>query len=115
MAQTRNMLNLLENNLDKLRAMLRHGTVMQSDVDMMEAQCLSVKQQLIQAERSSKNYREVLGMFIGKQLAGQELLKPDASIPHDLVPNRPELRYFEAQAQVNEAKKPALRLARCRE
>lgn len=108
MAQTRNMLNLLENNLDKLRAMLRHGTVMQSDVDMMEAQCLSVKQQLIQAERSSKNYREVLGMFIGKQLAGQELLKPDASIPHDLVPNRPELRYFEAQAQVNEAKKASV-------
>lgn len=107
-AQIRNMLNLLENNLDKLRAMLRHGTAMQSDVDMMEAQCLSVKQQLIQAERSSKNYREVLGMFIGKQLAGQELLKPDASIPHDLVPNRPELRYFEAQAQVNEAKKASV-------
>ena len=108
MAQTRNMLTLLENNLDKLRAMLRHGTAMQSDVDMVEAQCLSVKQQLIQAERSSKSYREVLGMFIGKQLAGQELLKPDASIPHDLVPNRPELRYFEAQAQVNEAKKASV-------
>ena len=108
MAQTRNMLTLLENNLDKLRAMLRHGTAMQSDVDMVEAQCLSVKQQLIQAERSSKSYREVLGLFTGKQLAGQELLKPDASIPHDLVPNRPELRYFEAQAQVNEAKKASV-------
>lgn len=108
MAQTRNMLTLLENNLDKLRAMLRHGTAMQSDVDMVEAQCLSVKQQLIQAERSSKSYREVLGLFTGKQLAGQELLKPDASIPHDLVPNRPELRLFEAQAQVNEAKKASV-------
>lgn len=108
MAQTRNMLTLLENNLDKLRAMLRHGTAMQSDVDMVEAQCLSVKQQLIQAERSSKSYREVLGLFTGKQLAGQELLKPDASIPHELVPNRPELRHFEAQAQVNEAKKASV-------
>lgn len=107
-AQTRNMLTLLENNLDKLRAMLRHGTAMQSDVDMVEAQCLSVKQQLIQAERSSKSYREVLGLFTGKQLAGQELLKPDASIPHDLVPNRPELRHFEAQAQVNEAKRASV-------
>lgn len=108
MAQTRNMLTLLENNLDKLRAMLRHGTAMQSDVDMVEAQCLSVKQQLIQAERSSKSYREVLGLFTGKQLAGQELLKPDASIPHDLVPNRPELRHFEAQAQVNETKRASV-------
>lgn len=108
MAQTRNILTLLENNLDKLRAMLRHGTAMQSDVDMVEAQCLSVKQQLIQAERSSKSYREVLGLFTGKQLAGQELLKPDASIPHDLVPNRPELRHFEAQAQVNEAKRASV-------
>ena len=75
---------------------------------MVEAQCLSVKQQLIQAERSSKSYREVLGLFTGKQLAGQELLKPDASIPHDLVPNRPELRHFEAQAQVNEAKRASV-------
>lgn len=108
MAQTRNMLALLENNLEKLRAMLRHGTAMQSDVDMMEAQCLSVKQQLIQAERSSKNYREVLGLFTGKQLAGQDLLKPDASIPQDLVSNRPELRRFEAQAQVNEARKASV-------
>ena len=108
MAQTRNMLTLLENNLDKMRTMLRHGTAMQSDVDMVEAQCLSVKQQLIQAERSSKSYREVLGLFTGKQLAGQELLKPDASIPHDLVPNRPELRHFEAQAQVNEAKRASV-------
>ena len=108
MAQTRNMLTLLENNLDKMRTMLRHGTAMQSDVDMVEAQCLSVKQQLIQAERSSKSYREVLGLFTGKQLAGQELLKPDASIPHELVPNRPELRHFEAQAQVNEAKRASV-------
>ena len=50
----------------------------------------------------------MLGLFTGKQLAGQELLKPDASIPHDLAPNRPELRYFEAQAQVNEAKKASV-------
>lgn len=102
--QTRNMQALLQSNLDKLRSMQKNGTAMQSDVDMVEAQYLSTNQQLIQAESASGSYRKVLELFTGKSLAGQELLKPDASIPQDLKPDRPELRQFEAQLLANEAK-----------
>ena len=102
--QTRAMQELLLSNLDKLRAMLRNGTAMQSDVDMLEAQYLSTAQQLTQAEYTSASYRRVLEIFIGKSLAGVELLKPDASIPASLSPERPELRHFEAQMQSIEAK-----------
>ena len=52
--QTRNMQTLLQSNLDKLRTMFENGTAMQSDVDMVEAQCLSTSQQLIQAESTAK-------------------------------------------------------------
>ncbi len=102
--QTRAMQELLLSNLDKLRAMLRNGTAMQSDVDMLEAQYLSTAQQLTQAEYTSASYRRVLEIFIGKSLAGVELLKPDASIPASLSPERPELRHFETQMQSIEAK-----------
>lgn len=102
--QTRNMQTLLQSNLDKLRTMFENGTVMQSDVDMVEAQYLSTAQQLTQAESTAKKYRKVLEIFTGKNLIGQELLKPDASIPHNLLPDRPELRLFEAQLQTNEAR-----------
>lgn len=106
--QTRNMQALLQSNLDKLRSMQKNGTAMQSDVDMVEAQYLSTNQQLIQAESASGSYRKVLELFTGKSLAGQELLKPDASIPQDLKPDRPELRQFEAQLLANEAKNTSI-------
>ena len=106
--QTRNMQTLLQSNLDKLRTMFENGTAMQSDVDMVEAQCLSTSQQLIQAESTAKSYRKVLEIFTGESLAGQELVKPDASIPQDLLPARPELRYFEAQLQTNEARNASI-------
>lgn len=106
--QTRNMQALLQSNLDKLRSMQKNGTAMQSDVDMVEAQYLSTNQQLIQAESASGSYRKVLELFTGKSLAGQELLKPDASIPQDLKPDRPELRQFEAQLLANEAKNASI-------
>ena len=102
--QTRNMQTLLQSNLDKLQSMFENGTAMQSDVDMVEAQYLSVAQQLTQAESSAKSYRKVLEIFTGKSLVGQELVKPDTSIPQDLLPDRPELKHFEAQLQTNEAR-----------
>ena len=102
--QIRNMQTLLQNNLDKLRTMQENGTAMQSDVDMVEAQYLSISQQLIQAESASKSYRSVLEQFTGKSLTGLVLVKPDAAIPQDLLPDRPEQRHFEAQLQANEAR-----------
>ncbi|HIT15445.1 MAG TPA: TolC family protein [Candidatus Avimuribaculum pullicola] len=106
--QTRNMLALLQSNLDKLRVMLKNGVAMQSDVDMMEAQYLRTVQQLTHAESTSKSYRKILEIFTGKSLAGQELMKPCAYIPQDMAPDRPELRHFEAQLLVNEAREASI-------
>ena len=106
--QTRNMQELLESNLGKLRAMLENGTAMQSDVDMVEAQCLSTAQQLVQAESAARSYRKVLELFVGKSLDGQELAKPDASVPHELTLDRPELSHFEARMQANEARNASI-------
>ena len=106
--QTRNILALLQSNFDKLRVMLKNGVAMQSDVDMMEAQYLSTVQQLTHAESTSKSYRKILEIFTGKSLAGQELMKPCAYIPQDMAPDRPELRHFEAQLLVNEAREASI-------
>ena len=106
--QTRNMQTLLKSNLDKLQTMFENGTAMQSDVDMVEAQYLSNAQQLTQAESTAKSYRKVLEIFTGKSLAGQELVKPDTSVPQDLLPDRPELRHFEAQLHTNEARNASI-------
>ena len=106
--QIRIMQALLQSNLNKLRTMHENGTAMQSDVDMVEAQYLSNAQQLIQAESTSKSYRKVLEIFTGRSLVGQELTRPDASIPQGLMSDRPELRHFEAQLQANEARNASI-------
>lgn len=106
--QVKNMQLLLQSNLDKLRIMQSNGTAMQSDVDMVEAEYLGTVQQLTQAESASQSYRNVLGLFMGKSIAGQKLVKPEAFIPQDLMPSRPELKYFEKQLQTNEARNASI-------
>lgn len=106
--QVKNMQLLLQSNLDKLRIMQSNGTAMQSDVGMVEAEYLGTVQQLTQAESASQSYRNVLGLFMGKSIVGQKLVKPEAFIPQDLMPSRPELKYFEKQLQTNEARNASI-------
>lgn len=106
--QVKNMQLLLQSNLDKLWIMQSNGTAMQSDVDMVEAEYLGTVQQLTQAESASQSYRNVLGLFMGKSIVGQKLVKPEAFIPQDMMPSRPELKYFEKQLQTNEARNASI-------
>lgn len=101
--QTRAMQGLLQENLRKLKSMLKNGTALQSDVDMVEAQYLSTEQQLTQAESTAGSYRKMLEIFVGQSLDGQELAKPDALMPQGLGTDRPELRHFDAQLQAIDA------------
>lgn len=101
--QIRASIYLLQDNLQKLRSMLKNGIAMQCDADMVEAQYLATSQQLIQARSMAESYRRLLEIYIGESLAGRELIMPDAVIPGDLVPNRPEQKLFNAQLLANDA------------
>lgn len=107
--QTQTTQALLQSNLDRLRAMKSNGTAMQSDVDMVEAQYLAISQQLTQAQSNSQSYRRMLGIFTGMDMTGQQLEMPDAKIPNNLTPNRPELSLFDAQTKANAAQSGSIR------
>ena len=100
-AQSRVTYGLLQHNLDKLRAMFRNGTAMQSDLDMIEAQALTVNQRISQAQSAVKGYRRVLELFVGESLADMTLERPLAEIPASFEPDRPELRLFDHQLSAN--------------
>lgn len=102
-AQSRITYGLLEANLDKLRSMLKNGTAMQSDVDMVEAQALAINQSIRQARCSVDGLRRVLTIFTGCDMMAEELTMPDASMPETDNRNRPELQLFENQMAVNAA------------
>lgn len=102
-AQNRNTMTLLDATLEKLKAMLRNGTAMQSDVDMIEAQSLTVAQGIAQAESALSGYRTVLGMFMGESLQGVELIRPDTVMPSELQSDRPEIKLFDTRIAAADA------------
>lgn len=96
--------NLLERNLEKLKAMKAHGAAMQSDMDMVEAQMLTVSQQVIQAKSQAQSYRKLLGLYTGRTVEGENLVKPELETPAALTSNRPEMNLFEARIKANDAR-----------
>lgn len=108
MAQTRNTLTLLGANRKLMQSMLAGGVAMQSDVDMIEAQMLTVKQQLSAAQSSVKAYRTMLSLYIGEEVGADSLVRPDASMPSSLEPASPELALFDARRRVVEARRAAV-------
>lgn len=96
--QTRLTLDLLRSNLEKVRALQRNGVAMQSDADAVEAELLTVNQQLTQVTASRDSYRWMLEIFTGRPLDGERLERPDASEPRSMESSRPELALFDATA-----------------
>lgn len=92
---------LLDSNLAKLRSMLRNGTAMQSDVDMVEAQALALNQSIAEARSAAAGYRKVLSLFTGESVDGVPLARPEADVPLMGQSARPELELFESRLKAN--------------
>ena len=97
--QTRLTIELLRSNLEKVRSLERNGVAMQTDADAVEAELLTVGQQLTQIEASRASYRQMLEIFIGKELGEQQLILPDTEQPVSYDNARPELALFDAKIE----------------
>ena len=107
--QTENTISLLTANRTLMESMLKNGTAMQADIDMIEAQRLSMSQTLTQAKSTEKAYRDLLAIYIGENLDNINLEKPEAEMPADLGAARPELNLFESQRSLNRARETAVK------
>lgn len=107
--QTEETLGVIDANLGRLRAMLQNGTAMQSDVDMLEAQGLTIGQQLTAARGSALQYREALGILMGEDVTADTFDCPGAELPADMTSARPELKLFEARSGANDVRKAAVK------
>ena len=95
--QSAQTLDLLNANLDILWSMLKNGTAMRSDVDMVQAQALTLKQSIAQAESTVKSYRTLLSIYVGEDISAQDLVLPSADLPASLTSDRPELKLFDSR------------------
>ena len=106
--QTESTISLLAANLQRIESMVRNGTAMQTDADMVEAQCLALKQTLATARSAMEGYRDVLAIYIGEDISGIELTCPDAVMPESTGTARPELELFDRQIEHNRALENAI-------
>lgn len=100
-AQNRVTHSLLMDNLAKLRSMMRNGTAMQSDLDMVEAQALTISQGISMACSAANGYRKVLEIFIGESIEGKTLTRPAVAEPLNGESDRPELQLFDSRLRLN--------------
>ncbi len=90
--------SLLRSNLDRVRTLYNNNMVLQSDVDAVEVEVLSVQQKREQLAYSCMAYREMLSMMTGHDLRAAALALPKEQ-ENSLVPNeRPELRLLNAKS-----------------
>ena len=108
MKQTESTIELLFANLQRLESMVRNGTAMQSDADMIEAQWLTLKQSMADARNAMKGYRDVLSVYIGEELGEQILICPEAEMPQSAESERPELILFDKRVENNMAHMKAI-------
>lgn len=138
-ARMRLTIDLLQSNLDKVRAYLRNGVAMASDADAVEAELLAAHQQLAACVSQRDSYRRMLALFIGRELDDRPLERPDAvaepadaefgsSIPDGIrdlrrggvaggvesraeASERPEMAWFDARVDLLSAQERQLKSA----
>lgn len=106
--RTETTITLLNDNLRRMQAMYANGTAMQSDVDMIEAQILTMTQQLTEARSAVLSYRNVLELYIGEEIGQRTLMRPAETMPSVFDPARPELAMYDARLRHNASQKEAV-------
>ena len=99
-SESRITTGLLEANLLKLQAMLKNGTAMQSDCDMVEAQLLVLKQKIVEAEYNCQGLLSMLELFTGENLRDESLVTPQYVDAEGNGARRPEMKLFEKREQL---------------
>lgn len=102
--QTNNAIELLNANRNKLVSMVKNGVALQSDIDMISAQILTLDQKTIEAKNAIKGYKQVLGIYIDENISDKILVRPDMTIPEIGSNNRPELKLFETRQNIINAR-----------
>lgn len=106
--QTDMTLEMLNGNLEKLQSHVRNGIATTADESQLRAEIMTVEQNKTNMEWARESYRHMLEIFIGENLNGRYLVKPDAIEPATQVINRPELQLIDAKINTIKAHEKAV-------
>ena len=97
---------LLLSSEQKLSAMVKGGTAATSDLDNVRAERLSVEQQNESLKQQKQMLQRMLSVFCGIEV--NNIHKPEPIQVTSSASNRPEMRLYDSQLKLTEAKEKAL-------
>ena len=97
---------LLQSSEEKLSTMVKGGTAATSDLDNVRAERLSVEQQNENLKQQKLMLQRMLSVFCGLEVNNTQ--KPAPIQIASSVKNRPEMRLYNSQLELTEAKEKAL-------
>lgn len=102
-------LNLLESNLRTVEIYYKDGVAMLADVDAVKAQKLTVNQYLKQAKSAEETLRTMLGIFMGRDISTETLIRPESPAVGGQDCERPELKTFDAMENAIDSRRDAIK------
>lgn len=99
------MQRTIDSNRQRLATMLEGGVAMQADVDAMSAELATARQQHTDIEAQREAFVKMLSLFVGKDITSVSAPLPVKTRESIL---RPELRLFDSQLSLTDAKERAL-------
>lgn len=97
--------NDVESGLKKAEAQLKYGTTFRSSVDVMKAQLVNLEQKQIELASVRKNFLNMLGIFLHKNLDDNTTLEKPKKLIISETNNRAELKLFDLQKQALDVQK----------
>ncbi len=101
-------IRLLKSSADKLAALYNKGVAMGCDVDAVNAELASARQQTLEITATRDCLQKTLSLLCGKEVTS--VTKPSAETPAGKG-IRPELQLFDSQLSLNAAREKALNAA----
>jgi len=95
--------------LKKAEASLANGVAFKSNVDILKAELLKTDQRKTELNTLQKAYRDMLGLFIDRQLDEHTILEKPTALSSSQDINRPEIKMYNSQWTGIEAQRKLLR------
>ena len=99
--QTGLLINDVQIGINKVKPQVDNGTVLRSNLQVLQVQLLQTQQRAIEIKNTRKGLLDALSLFIQQPLnESARLIQPAISISIDTVLNRPEIKLYENQSKL---------------
>jgi outer membrane protein TolC len=100
----------IQAGIDKVEPQVQNGTMLRSNLLVLQAERLQAKQRTIEIKAARKGLLEMLSIYLGQPLPEElHLQKPQAISGADTLLQRPELQLFQSQSDLVAGQKQLIR------